>query len=143
MSIITDKELELSIDDEMSVAEMMVSVYVNFLIKVREYAQSVQVDEIMLKVIGKKGFCQKKMYRYCNHADIRKLSNSIRMERKVEGERITPDWYMKQMIAKHVYEEFLQIYEEVDRAVNEEIPRIGNRLLEEKNMPERCLFFLR
>ena len=141
LSIITDKELELSIDDEMSVAEMMVSVYVNFLIKVREYAQSVQVDEIMLKVIRKKGFCQKKMYRYCNHADIRKLSNSIRTERKVEGERITPDWYMKQMIAKHVHEEFLQIYEEVDRAVNEEIPRIGNRLLEEKKYAGAMLVF--
>ena len=141
LSIITDKELGVSIDDEMSLAAMMVSVYIDFLIKVREYAQITQVEEVMSKVIGKKGFCQKEIYRYCNHANIRKLSNSIRTEQKVEGERITPDWYMKQTIAKQVYDEFLIIYEEMDRAVNEEIPRIGNRLLKEKKYAGAMLVF--
>lgn len=141
LAIMTNKELELSIDDEMSLAEMMVSVYIHFLIKVREYAQGIQVDEIMSKIIEGENICLKTIYRYCNYADVRNFFQSIKTELKVEGERITPDWYMKQMVAKHVYDEILQIYEEMDKAINEEILKIGNKLLKEKKYAGSMIVF--
>lgn len=51
---------------------------------------------------------------------------------KLEGKRITPEWYINQIISKHYYDELLYMYAKIDTAVNQYIPELAQKLLEQK-----------
>lgn len=47
----------------------------------------------------------------------------------MEKHRITPEWYINQVVAKHYYDELLQIYIKVNDSVNKYIPELAKELL--------------
>ena len=45
-----------------------------------------------------------------NYFDVNKIYDGVKAEIRLEKHRITPEWYINQVVAKHYYDELLQIY---------------------------------
>ena len=121
-------EEKFSLEEEMVLAEHIVVSYLAVLIDIRIYIEN-QGEEVCLcdvKRFERKNW--KVPNRYYNYADVRKLHDGVRAEMKLEGKRITPEWYINQVIVKHCYEELLHMYAKIDIIVNKYIPELAEVL---------------
>lgn len=134
-------EEEFSLEEEMALAEHIVVSYLAVLIDIRKYIEShgEEVCTCDVKNFGRKSWTISN--RYYNHADIRKLHDGVRAEKKLEGNRITPEWYINQIVAKHYYDELLHMHEKIDVAVNQYIPELAETLLKQKKNAGAMIVF--
>lgn len=69
------------------------------------------------------------MITYLHYFDVNKIYDGVKAEIRLEKHRITPEWYINQVVAKHYYDELLQIYIKVNDSVNKYIPELAKELL--------------
>ena len=125
-------EQNFSLEEEMALAEHIVVSYLAVLIDIRKYLENQGGEVCLCDIRSFEGKRWKFSSRYHNYADVRKIHDGIRTEIKLEGKRITPEWYINQVIAKHYYEDILHMYYQINLAVNQYIPELAETLLEQK-----------
>lgn len=122
-------EKTFSTQEEMGLAEYMAMGYIAVLVDVRKYLEKQKKEQTFCDA----GALEKKNWkvpdRYYNYADVKKVFDGVQAEVKLEGKRITPDWYINQIAAKHYYDELLIIYDKINKAVNQYIPELAGVLV--------------
>lgn len=123
---------KFSLEEEMALAEHVVVSYLGVLIGVRKYIEKWSEENCFcdIKLFERKSW--KNQNRYYDYFDVNKIYDGVKAEIKLEKQRITPEWYIKQVVAKHYYDELLQIYIKVNAAVNKYIPELARELLNQK-----------
>lgn len=127
----TISRADLLLEEEMAIAENIVANYLAVLIEIKKYVEKHKIECVFEGLNNFKGVKWYFPNRYYNYADVRKLYDGVRVELKLEGRQITPKWYIKQIIAKHYYEEILCFYEKIDLIVNQYIPELAKYLSEQ------------
>lgn len=125
-------EGELSLEEEMALAEHIVVSYLTVLITIRKYVEKNDKDNYLCSIKSFKGKKWEFPNRFYNRKDIRKLHEAVLVEVKLEGKRITPEWYINQAVSKHYYEELLHMYKIIDAIANQYIPKLTEQLVEQK-----------
>lgn len=131
--LITENKKITSTNEEMALVESVLMIYIKIIIEIRKYVENVDVENILSKATEYYKVSDIKFARkYYNYEDIVKLYNGINAEIKLEGERITPDWYIKQIVAKHIYDDILCLHIEMEKIVINYVPQFGEELLEKE-----------
>lgn len=122
-------------------AEHIVVCYLAVLIDIMKYIENLGEEVYLcdIKIFERKSW--KNPNRYYNYADVRKLRDGVSAEMKLEGKRITPEWYINQVISKHYYEELLIMYEKIDFVINKYIPEFAEALLKQNKNAGAMIVF--
>lgn len=122
----------ISLEEEMALAERIVVNYVGVLVGIRKYIKRWSEESCFcdVKLFERKSWTNPN--RFYNYFDVNKLYNGVKVEVELEKHRITPEWYINQVVAKHYYDELLQIYIKVNESVNKYIPELARELLSQK-----------
>lgn len=120
---------KFSLEEEMALAEHIVVSYLGVLVRVRKYIEKWSEESCFcdVKLFERKSW--KNPNRFYNYFDVNKIYDGIKAEIRLEKHRITPEWYINQVVAKHYYDELLQIYIKVKDSVNKYIPELAKELL--------------
>ena len=118
-----------SLEEEMALAEHIVVSYLGVLVGVRKYIEKWSEESCFCDVKLFERSFWKNPNRFYNYFDVNKMYNGVKAEVKLEKHRITPEWYINQVVAKHYYDELLQIYIKVNDLVNMHIPELAKELL--------------
>lgn len=119
------------VEIKMAFAEYVIVNYLNFLVEVRKYVENEENFLHDIKSFEKSN--GKPLNQYYRHLDIRKFYDNIATEIKIEGKRITPEWYINQALAKHCYDDLINIYKKIDVIVNEYITGFVDSLFEQND----------
>ena len=121
-----------SLEEEMALAEHIVVSYLGVLVGVRKYIEKWSEESCFcdVKLFERKSW--KNPNRFYNYFDVNKIYDGVKAEIRLEKHRITPEWYINQVVAKHYYDELLQIYIKVNDSVNKYIPELAKELLNQK-----------
>lgn len=122
---------KFSLEEEMALAEHIVVSYLGVLVGVRKYIEKWSEESCFcdVKLFERKSW--KNPNRFYNYFDVNKIYDGVKAEIRLEKHRITPEWYINQVIAKHYYDELLQIYIKVNDSVNKYIPELAKELLDQ------------
>lgn len=120
---------KFSLEEEMALAEHIVVSYLGVLVGVRKYIEKWSEESCFcdVKLFERKSW--KNPNRFYNYFDVNKIYDGVKAEIRLEKYRITPEWYINQVVAKHYYDELLQIYIKVNDSVNKYIPELAKELL--------------
>lgn len=120
---------KFSLEEEMALAEHIVVSYLGVLVGVRKYIEKWSEESCFcdVKLFERKFW--KNPNRFYNYFDVNKIYDGVKAEIRLEKHRITPEWYINQVVAKHYYDELLQIYIKVNDSVNKYIPELAKELL--------------
>lgn len=120
---------KFSLEEEMALAEHIVVSYLGVLVGVRKYIEKWSEESCFcdVKLFERKSW--KNPNRFYNYFDVNKIYDGVKAEIRLEKHRITPEWYINQVVAKHYYDELLQIYIKVNDSVNKYIPELAKELL--------------
>lgn len=120
---------KFSLEEEMALAEHIVVGYLGVLVGVRKYIEKWSEESCFcdVKLFERKSW--KNPNRFYNYFDVNKIYDGVKAEIRLEKHRITPEWYINQVVAKHYYDELLQIYIKVNDSVNKYIPELAKELL--------------
>lgn len=120
---------KFSLEEEMALAEHIVVSYLGVLVGVRKYIEKWSEESCFcdVKLFERKSW--KNPNRFYNYFDVNKIYDGVKAEIRLEKHRITPEWYINQVVAKHYYDELLQIYIKVNDSVNKYIPELAKGLL--------------
>lgn len=132
LKLIIDNNYEiLNLDQEMALIESIVVLYISTILEMLKYVKSIDIEGALKNAVKNKNALdsKSKLKKYYNYDDVQKLFTAIGVECKLEGERITPDWYIEQIIAKHIYDDILNIYFVIDIIVNKHVQSLGETLL--------------
>lgn len=123
---------KFSLEEEMALAEHIVVGYLGVLVGVRKYIEKWSEESCFcdVKLFERKSW--KNPNRFYNYFDVNKIYDGVKAEIRLEKHRITPEWYINQVVAKHYYDELLQIYIKVNDSVNKYIPELAKELLNQK-----------
>lgn len=123
---------KFSLEEEMALAEHIVVSYLGVLVGVRKYIEKWSEESCFcdVKLFERKSW--KNPNRFYNYFDVNKIYDGVKAEIRLEKHRITPEWYINQVVAKHYYDELLQIYIKVNDSVNKYIPELAKELLNQK-----------
>ena len=122
----------ISLEEEMSLTEHIVVNYLGVLVGIRKYIEKWGDESCFCDVRLFERKFWKNPNRFYNYFDVNKIYNGVKVEVKLEKHRITPEWYINQVVAKHYYDELLQIYIKVNESVNRYIPELARELLNRK-----------
>lgn len=118
---------------EMAFIEALLMLYIDIIIEIGNYVKEIDIEKILNDSVRYSKIPDlHKYYKFFNQPDVFTMYTGISAEVKLEGERITPDWYVKQLVAKHIYDEILDLYIQINRIVNEYVPNLGDELIELK-----------
>lgn len=122
---------KFSLEEEMALAEHIVVSYLGVLVGVRKYIEKWSEESCFcdVKLFERKSW--KNPNRFYNYFDVNKIYDGVKAEIRLEKHRITPEWYINQVVAKHYYDELLQIYIKVNDSVNKYIPELAKELLDQ------------
>lgn len=123
---------KFSLEEEMALAEHIVVGYLGVLVWVRKYIEKWSEESCFcdVKLFERKSW--KNPNRFYNYFDVNKIYDGVKAEIRLEKHRITPEWYINQVVAKHYYDELLQIYIKVNDSVNKYISELAKELLNQK-----------
>lgn len=129
ISAITDKEIDT--DDELATTEALMMLYIQCILDIGKSIQNIDINQILNYVVEKKDLKRNRYIRFLNKPDVEKIYKGIIAEHKIEKQRITPDWYIKQYISKHIYDEIV-LYCKSINAINCYFIDLSERLFKAK-----------
>lgn len=117
--------------NKMSLVESIIALYISLVLDIKKHFDSLDIDIIQNDVIDPNntgtGF-----HLYCNNAEIKKLFDGIKVEEKIEEYRITPNWYIQQLVAKYIYMHIIHCCKAIDIVTNEYAISLANELFDKK-----------
>ncbi len=130
--------------ENQALIDVFMCLYVTLILELRKHIDKIDIVSVLDKGLN---MCSKNFDTteniFLNHQDITKLHRCIMTEIKIESKRITPDWYIKQVIAKHIYDHLIKIYIIIDEILNSDIPELSEYFLKEKHYAETMLIYSR
>lgn len=114
-----------STENELSLIESLSMVYLQFAIDLNKYINDFNLNEILQYSIENVKFEKYKYFQFFNNPVLEKIYKSIKVEKKIEKRRITPDWYIQQYVSKQIYDEFVELCSSLDR-INNNIVNLAN-----------------
>lgn len=88
-----------------SVIEILCSNYICTIVGINNFLSGLDLEKIFNKCIqySNNTQCEIQSTPFLNTPDCRRLYKQINAELSIEGERITPDWYIEQIVAAEIY----------------------------------------
>lgn len=115
-----------------AIADVFVGIYINIIIGINKYLRELKPDLLFRRAIESGSYEQLNPdNRYFNNHSAEHLFNCIFTEHKLESKRITPDWYIKQTIAREIYLDLNAVVEAMSEIYNNCFS-VGKQLAESK-----------
>ena len=114
-------------ENEILLCESLLATYLQFAIDTKKFVYSFNVSEVLEQSVHNTCFTHAKYSQIYNSETTDRLYTGIAAEQKIENKRITPDWYIKQNIAKQIYNIMEQLCDSVRRA-NDSIIKFAQEL---------------
>lgn len=119
-------ESNFSEEEEMALAEGIILNDLSIFIEYRKYFEKSKGKNVFPKMEDFEKKNWNMFNKYSNYFDIRKLHDQVVAEIKIEGRRITPEWYINQIFEKYYYDELLNAYNHINCIANEYIPEFAD-----------------
>lgn len=129
LEMVTESENKFTVEEEMFLVETVEGSYLKTILDMTNYLKRINIEGMMNHALDLKDNNAK----FYNHEDYQRLREAIKVERKIEKRRITPNWYIEQVVAKHIYDELLNFYWVLDKIADDYMIRITDILLD-KNL---------
>lgn len=94
----------INVDTELSLIESLIVVYLHFGISLFKYFKDFNLNEILQFSVDNVCFEKYKYFQFFNNSILEKMYKSIKVEKKIEDKKITPDWYIQQYVSKQIYD---------------------------------------
>jgi len=115
-----------------AIADVLVGIYINIIIGINKYLRELNLDLLLRRAIEASSYEQLNPdNRYFNNNSVEHLFNCIFMEYKLESKRISPDWYIKQTIAREIYLDLNATVEAMSK-IYSHVFSVGKQLTESK-----------
>ena len=107
-----------------------VSIYINIIVGINSYLHDLDLHGFFEKV------CIINSFESCNHAlcnneTVDRLFRQIRVEIKLEGKQITPNWYVKQVVSKGIIHFFNELLHCISTSIYDCLD-MGKQLIEKR-----------
>ena len=107
-----------------------VSIYINIIVGINSYLHDLDLHGFFEKV------CIINSFESCNHAlcnneTVDRLFRQIRVEIKLEGKQITPNWYVKQVVSKGIIHFFNELLNCISTSISDCLD-MGKQLIEKR-----------
>ena len=107
-----------------------VSIYINIIVGINSYLHDLDLHGFFEKV------CIINSFESCNHAlcnneTVDRLFRQIRVEIKLEGKQITPNWYVKQVVSKGIIDFFNELLHCISTSISDCLD-MGKQLIEKR-----------
>ena len=143
LNAVTDKTDKYTSLEKESLVENLMLVYIKLILSMRKYVVSIDISKILSESLTFTGFISTPRRLYYNHRDVRKLYDCIQAELRIEGHRVTPDWYVQQIIAKHIYDDMIGLYGVLDDILNHEVLSLSEEFLDKNYYAETMIVYSR
>ena len=143
LNAVLDKSKKYTSLEKGSLVENLMLVYIKLILSMKKYVKGINVSKILDESESFVDFDSTPKSVYYNHSDVRKLYNCIQVEIMIEGRRITPDWYINQIISKHIYDEMIGFYGVLDEILNHEVPDLSKEFFEKNYYFETMIIYSR
>ncbi|MDC4251226.1 hypothetical protein M3X99_09360 [Clostridium perfringens] len=142
VKLVNDNGKLADTSEEMALVEVIMIIYINIIIEMKKYIQNIDIENILNSSINYSKISNINFRnKYYNYEDIVKLYSGIHVELKLEKKQITPNWYIKQVLAKHIHDDILNLYFRLDKIVNCYVPKFSNELLENKKYASTMIVY--
>ena len=102
-----------------AIADVLIGIYINIIIGINKYLRELNIDSLLSCATEAHSYEQlKPNNRYYNNYSVEHLFNCIFVELKLESKRITPDRYIKQVVAYMVYQELNNVVDAMEEIYN-------------------------
>lgn len=116
---------------KMSLVENIIALYISLVLGIKKHFNSINI-EIILEDAVNQNYSNKETFIYCNNAEIKKLFDGINLEERIEKRRITPDWYINQLVAKYIYTHIIHCCKTIDIITNEFTLSLAAEMMDKK-----------
>lgn len=116
---------------KMALVEKLIANYISLIIEIRKKFERIKFETIFEDAI-RQDYTSFSLRVYCNNPEIKKLFDDIQLEEKIEECRITPNWYIKQLIAKYIYNHIVHCCKAVDLVTNTFINSLADEMINSK-----------
>lgn len=124
---------------KLGLAEQIIYLYISIIVKINIFIKDLDIDNIISKLSNSNN--KTKYYQFTNQADTQTLFKQIYAEKKIEKKIITPEWFIKQNIAKNIYNQILGFLKSIDIITNKYTINFANSLFEKKEYACSALVF--
>lgn len=128
-------EYEDKLEDEFAaIMDTYTLMYVNFGLSINEYLSKVNIETLIessIKIISYQKIPIKK-YPFLNNKQMEKFFDGINAEINIEQKRITPEWFIKQMVAQNYYNKLIEFAKYIDYIHNEKLIELGVNLIKKE-----------
>lgn len=138
---VANQNAVFSITEKMAMVENIMGVYINTIIAIRKYLQKMDIEAVLEEATSYSKISQLPINQYFNHNDVQTLYECIDTEYKIEKCKVTPNWYIKQVIAKHIYKSMIEIYTALDNIFNNDVPAILDMFIKNKLYAETMVVY--
>ncbi len=129
ISLITTDNI--NVDTELSLIESLIVVYLHFGICLYKYFKAFNLNEILQFSVDNVRFEKYKYFQFFNNPILEKMYKSIKVEKKIEDKKITPDWYIQQYVSKQIYDTTVMFCNSLDK-INKNIISLANEFTANK-----------
>lgn len=140
---VTSKESVYTNNEKLAIVEILMILYVDVVLSMKEYLEQFSVENTLNTCIECTRPSDVPKTQFFNCDNVRKLYDCINAEIKVEGMRITPDWYVQQIVAKRIYDFLLNLYVVLDNILNSDVPQLAEEFLKNERYAETMLIYSR
>lgn len=116
---------------KMSLVENIIALYISLVLEIRKHFNCLNI-KIILEDAVNQNYSNKETFIYCNNAEIKKLFDGINLEERIEKCRITPDWYINQLVAKYIYTHIIHCCRIIDIITNESTLSLATEMMDKK-----------
>lgn len=127
----------------LGIIEVIIAAYTGEILGVNKMVREINVSEIINGALNAAHYSRIdfSLTPYLNNSNFEKLSKQIETELKIEKEKITPDWYVRQVIAKIIYDHLCEMIEIDNRIINSILPAFGEFFRKKALYTEAMLVF--
>lgn len=139
-----ENDKEQNNDITAAIADILVVIYLNFIIGVNHYLEIMNPRDFIEK--SKHVYSFKKINfktnKFLNNIISEKMFKCIEAEMIIENKRITPDWFIEQMVSQIIYNHFNEIIDTID-LLYKHCFQIGDYLMSKKLYFQAMIVFSR
>lgn len=139
--ILSEGDEKLKTDTELSMVEAVVMLCLQCVIDIKKHCKSLSIKDILDGAVNCKIKRNSNLHSFINHEDIRRIYDGVSVEKTIEGQRITPDWFIKQSVSKHIYNELVLYCKTLDIVVNHCTIDFANNLFDAKRYASATLIY--
>ena len=132
-------------DDILTLLEMICNVFIHYVLCVREFIEEINLNECESFIKNNYKFNGNKIQqtnnKVYNNAEFYSIYKALKNEKEIEGKIITPNWYLKQRVAKLYIVEINKLLKIVEKIYDINL-KLGMELLENSKYTYSATFII-